>query len=293
MNQKAFAIFVGAIMVLSVFAGFVMLGGSPNSSVESPTAIETASLDEFGMSGRLVDWSFSSLEEMLEMCPENTVFAYWIDLKRSDNLTAIARDVLPPSYGLNYGDTLYPTKIAKLGAAQFNDTLVEFHWIPPFRVGYENLMIPYEGYLIIPGGLSGLHQYGTVIGRPTLFGPQESLKRILDVISGGLATDKLTLPFEEYADLQVAGLGSKASGSSLKLPLGGGYEEFYIGVNAAPEGYVLAAKYLLADSVVEKRLQDISEEHGLKVSKEPDLLVVSGTLGEKELKEVLGVLLAP
>ena len=126
MNQKAFAIFVGAIMIISAFAGFVLRGSNQNETivVSNPDSLQT-----FGVQGRLVDWNFEGLKDVLEMSPESTVMAYWINLTRSQNLTDSAKAALPQSFGLTYGTQLYPTKIERLAEIYFNNTWMEFHWI--------------------------------------------------------------------------------------------------------------------------------------------------------------------
>ncbi len=188
MNQKAFAILVGAVMVLSAFAGFVLRGSNQNENIVADSG--SSSLQTFGVQGMLVDWSFDSLEDVLEMSPESTVMAYWINTSASQNLTDATRNALPQSFGLNYGSQLYPTKIERLAAAYFNNTWIEFDWIKPFPVGYSGLVIPYENYMMIPAGAD----YVTVMGRPTLMGTQDAVKQTIDVIAGGLATDRFTLP---------------------------------------------------------------------------------------------------
>ena len=95
MNSKAFAIFVGAIMVLSAFAGFVLMGSDQS---EIPVAAaDSYSLENFKATGNLVDWDFEGIQDVLEMAPENTVMAYWVNLSAPANLTAAARAALPQS----------------------------------------------------------------------------------------------------------------------------------------------------------------------------------------------------
>lgn len=282
MNQKAFAIFVGAIMVFSAFAGMVMLGGDQS---QRPIPVGSDSLDTFGVQGRLVEWNFDGLEDTLEMAPESTVTAYWMNMSAAQNLTDAARTSLPPSLGLSYGDNLYQTKIEKLSAAYFNDTWAEFHWIRPFRVAYEGLVIPYEGFMMIPSTT----EYSAVLGKPTLFGPQKGLEGVLDVISGDLPTDKFTLPLGETADLQFATLGKGAAGADAS----GGYQEFYLGVSGAGDGYSLVAKYLQPDASTEQDAKEIADQYGLSVSSQGSLTEVFGTVTADKLQGVLTAFLKP
>lgn len=291
MNQKAFAIFVGAIMVFSAFAGMVMLGGDQS---QRPIPVGSDSLDTFGVQGRMVDWSFDSLEDALEMAPENTVMAYWIDEGASQNLTDAARASLPPSLGLNYGDSIYQTKIERLAVAYFNDTWAEFHWIRPFPVAYEGLVIPYEEFMMIPMS----SEYSAVMGKPTLFGPQKGLEGVIDVISGDLPTDKFTLPLGETADLQLAALGKGVQDADLAADLTGGYQEFYLGVSSSGEGdgysgYSIVAEYLKPDASTQQKVKEIADQYGLSASSQGTTTEVLGTVTADKLQGVLTALLKP
>ena len=236
MKSKAFAILVGAIMVLSGF-GYLTIGGNQNENVVVPSGND--SLQTFGVQGRLVEWDFEGLQDVLQMSPKSTVMAYWINLNASQNLTDAAIAALPQSLGMSYGDQIYGTKIETLAHVNFNDTWTEFHGIKPYLVGYNGLVIPYQDYMMIPAGTD----FAIVYGKPALFGTQDSVRQVLDVITGGLSAESFTLIGDEQADLQVAALGSGGSG----MPLSGGYKEFYLGVKVAksPEqGFDLFARYL-------------------------------------------------
>jgi len=285
MNQKAFAIFVGAIMVVSAFAGFVLRGSDQKDVI---VGTDATSLETFGVQGRLVDWSLDSLDDVLEMSPESTVIAYWINLTVSQNLTDAARAVLPQSIGLTYGSQLYPTDIEKLGEAYFNNTWIEFHWIKPFHVGYSGLVVPYENYMMIPAGAD----YVTVMGKPTLFGPQASMQQVIDVISGGLPTDSFTLPQGKAADLQVAALGKGANSS-----LSGGYKEFYLGVSKsaskAQGGFNLSAIYLQPDATSSQKAREIAGKYGLDYATQGSEVMIQGDVRIEDLQGVLKALLGP
>ena len=286
MNQKAFAIFVGAIMIVSAFAGFVLMGGNQSGTI---AVAGSPSVETFGVQGRVVDWSFDSLAETLEMSPESTVMAYWINLSASQNLTDAVRAILPQSFALSYGDQLYPTKIEKLGVAYFNKTWVEFHGIRPFPVSHSGLVIPYENYMMIPTS----SEYVAVMGKPTLFGLQESLKSVIDVISGGFPTDKFTLAKGEEADMQLAALGRGTAGSLLS----GGYKEFYLGLSSAKNignnSFNVTAKYLQPDSSADQKARTIASEYGLAYSNTGSLADVSGQVQANDLQGLLAAFLSP
>jgi hypothetical protein len=283
MNQKAFAIFVGAIMVFSAFAGMVMLGG--DQSQRPVTVVGSDSLDTFGVQGRMVEWNFDGLGDTLEMAPETTVMAYWMNMSAPKNLTDAARATLPQSLGLSYGSNIYPAEIERMAVAYFNDTWAEFHWVRPFRVAYDGLVIPYEGFMMIPSSTD----YSAIMGKPTLFGPQEGLEDVVDVITGGLPTDNFTLPQGEIADLQFAALGKGVAGADLP----GGYREFYLGVSNAGEGYSFTAKYLQPDASTIENAKEIADQNGLAVSSQGSITEVSGTVAADKLAAVLTAFLQP
>jgi hypothetical protein len=287
MNQKAFAILVGAVMVLSAFAGFVLRGSNQNEIVVAGT--DANSLQTFGVQGRLVDWSLDNLDDVLKMSPESTNMAYWINLTVSQNLTDATRAALPQSFGLSYGSQLYPNEIERLAAIYFNNTWIEFHWIKPFPVGYNGLVIPYMDYMMIPAGTD----YVTVMGRPTIFGTQDAVRQSIDVITGGLATDSFTLPIEEKADLQVAILGKGIK----SLPIANGYKEFYLGVSASKngnnDGFNLTAKYLQPDASTSQKAKEISVKNNLTYSASPNNAEVTGRVKTENLQGVLMAFLGP
>lgn len=284
---KAFAIFVGIVMVLSAFASFVLMGGDQTENVVVPSG--DGSLQTFGVQGRYVEWDFEGLADALQMSPESTVMAYWINLTASPNLTQAVAAALPQSMGLHYADQIHSNnKVEKLANAVFNGTWTEFHAVQPYPVGYDGLVIPYQDYMMIPAGTD----YSIVFGKPALFGPQDSVKQVLDVITGGLATQSFTLIGDDNADLQVAALGS--GGKS--MPLSGGYKEFYLGVNVAKSrtlGFNLSARYLQPDAAASSKIGEIATKNNLSYSTIGDEMDLSGLVAPENLQSVLMALLGP
>jgi hypothetical protein len=272
-------------MIISAFAGFVLRGSDQNENVV-PSGND--SLQTFGVQGRLVEWDFEGLKDVLQMSPESTVMAYWINLSASQNLTEAATAALPQSLGLSYGSQIYSTKIETLAHVNFNGTWTEFHEIRPYSVGYNGLVIPYQDYMMIPAGTD----YAVVYGKPSLFGTQDSVRRVIDVITGGLSAESFTLIGDEQADLQVAALGS--GGTS--MPLSGGYKEFYLGVKAAKsqdQGFSLLARYLQPQASVSSKAGEIAAKNNLSYSSKGSEIVISGPVARENLQNVLMALLGP
>ena len=272
-------------MVLSAFASFVMMGGNQNENVV-PSGND--SLQTFGVQGRLVEWDFEGLKDVLQMSPNSTVMAYWINLSASQNLTDAATAALPQSLGMRYGNQIYSTKIETLAHVDFNGTWTEFHEIMPYSVGYNGLVIPYQDYMLIPAGTD----FAIVYGKPSLFGTQDSVRQVIDVITGGLSAESFTLIGDEQADLQVAALGSGGSG----MPLSGGYKEFYLGVKVAksPEqGFDLFARYLQPQASVGSKVGEIATKNNLSYSTIGSEMKISGLVARENLQNVLMALLGP
>ena len=286
MNSKAFAIFVGAIMVLSAFAGFVLMGSDQS---EIPVAAaDSYSLENFKATGNLVDWDFEGIQDVLEMAPDNTVMAYWVNLSAPANLTAAARAALPQSMGFSYGSQMYGTRIERLGGIYFNGSWTEMHWIKPYQVGYSSLVIPYENYMMIPTG----NDYVTILGKPVLFGLQEPVQRVIDVITGGLSSDSFTLAGEQRADLQLAALGKGGK----EMPLSGAYDQFYLeisAVNGSEERYGMDARIKAPQGGAIQKLKDLASANNLSYSADSAGAKLSGSLGQGNLQSVLMALLRP
>ena len=286
MNSKAFAIFVGAIMVFSAFAGFVLLG--IDQSEIPVAAADSYSLENFKATGNLVDWDFEGLNNVLEMAPESTMMAYWVNLSAPANLTAAARAALPQSMGFSYGSQMYATRIEKLACIYFNNSWTEFHWIKPYQVGYSSLVIPYENYMMIPTG----NDYVTILGKPVLFGMQEPVEKVIDVITGGLSSGHFTLVGEEGADLQLAALGRGGA----EMPLSGAYDQFYLemsAINGSEERYSLDARLIAPQASAIQKLKAMASASNLSYSDDSAGARVSGDLGRDGLQAALIALLGP
>jgi hypothetical protein len=155
-------------------------------------------------------------------------------------------------------------------------------------VSYNSLVIPYQDYMMIPAGTD----YVTVLGKPALFGTQDSVRRVIDVITGGLSAQSFTLIDDEQADLQVAALGSGGMG----MPFSGGYKEFYLGVKVAKsqdQGFSLKARYLQPQASVGSKIGEIAAKNNLSYSTIGSDAEISGLVARENLKNVLMALLGP
>jgi hypothetical protein len=118
------------------------------------------------------------------------------------------------------------------------------------------------------------------------------VRRVIDVIAGGLSAESFTLIDDEQADLQVAALGS--GGAS--MPLSGGYKEFYLGVKVAKsqdQGFSLLARYLQPQASVGSKAGEIAAKNNLSYSTIGSEIVISGLVARENLQNVLMALLGP
>jgi hypothetical protein len=285
MNSKAFAIFVGAIMVVSAFAGFVLRGSDQDGTVAIASGSD--SLETFGVQGRLVDWNFEGLGDVLEISPENTVMAYWVNLTASQNLSSAASSALPEALGFRYGSQIYITPIERLANVYFNGTWTELHWVKPYATGYDGLVIPYDNYMMIPTGSN----YVRVFGQPALIGAQASVEQVLDVIEGGLAAEEqFTLVAGEQADLQVSALGSGGAA----MPLSGAYREIYLGASSAGDGgYYIKAELLQPQESAASKARGIASQYNLTFTQSAENAEASGQVSAENMQAVLMALLGP
>jgi hypothetical protein len=239
------------------------------------------------MQGRLVEWDFEGLSDVLEISPESTVMACWINMSASENLTDAARAAIPQSIGLNYPSQLYGTRIEKMARVDFNGTWAEYHWIRPYHMGYNSLVIPYQDYMMIP-----VEDYVTVLGKPVLFGPQDSVRSVIDVISGALPAEGFTFVSDEQADFSVAALGS----GGMSMPLSGGYKEFYLSVKAASnqdQSFDLSARCLQPLASVSSQVEQIAMKNNLSFSNQGTSMEITGAVARENLQSVLTALLGP
>jgi len=142
--------------------------------------------------------------------------------------------------------------------------------------------------MMIPTG----NDYVTVLGKPVLFGMQEPVERVVDVLTGGLSSGHFTLVDEERADLQLAALGKGGK----DMPLSGAYDQFYLeisAINGSEERYILDAQLKQPQSGAISKLKDIASANNLSYSGDSAGAGVSGALGRESLQGTLMALMGP
>ena len=275
--------------------GAIIAGSSVSLNFESvDDDLGAWNQSDFGVGGRLINQYFESVCDVFKMYPENLVFAFWIDMTASKDLTEAAALSLPPTVGLTYRDqvNIYPSPIDRVSWGLFGDEIAEFHWTKPALIGAQGLAVLYNGYQLAPVGTT---EIVTVLGTPVLFGTEPTVKSVLDVLSGeALTTGKFVLPYDEVADLQISALGRDAiDNPSFMPPLGGEYLESYLGVSTSDGGFSLTVKYLALRGESERRVEDLATGLGLGTRREGRIVTFSGSIENERLAETLGAFIAP
>jgi hypothetical protein len=177
MNQKYGAIFLAAIMVMSIFSYFVAsFIGDSNDVEDTVTDVQDAPGFEV-IDGTHFSADLNSISDGLAITPEGVTNIAYVDYARVYNTPL---QVFAPNITDLY--SVYNTLIVKRYSASNSDEFAfEAHVLNPETVGFEYMVADsYNGYEILSRG-GDLYN---VIGTPTLLGSASSLTKVIDVSSG-------------------------------------------------------------------------------------------------------------
>ncbi|SFM23458.1 hypothetical protein [Methanolobus profundi] len=175
MNQKYAALFLAALMVMSVFSYFVASFVGDSDTDEELADIADAPGFEV-IDGTHFDAEIDSVSDGLAFTPEGVSNAIYVDYSRTYGT---------PLQDYNVSDlyAYYNTMMIRRFSA-YNITSnfgFEAHVLNPETVGFNYAVTDtYNGYSILSRG-SGIFN---VIGTPTLLGDQATLEKVIDVRSG-------------------------------------------------------------------------------------------------------------
>lgn len=177
MNQKIIAIFLAAIMLMSLLPLF--LNPAPQQS-STDTAINYDDAPGFdSISGAHVNHKFDSIADGLDMTPKGATSAQYIDVSKITGtpLEAGAANAIQP-------DSTYNAKLTKTFFVDYSNdaSWMELHTISPEVVAFSYWMSPtsYNGYQLLIRE-NGIYN---AIGTPMIFGPQDKVEGTIDVLSG-------------------------------------------------------------------------------------------------------------
>ncbi|MEZ5333970.1 MAG: hypothetical protein R2741_01350 [Methanolobus sp.] len=192
MNQKYAAIFLAAIMVMSVFSYFVASFLGDSGSDEETTGLEDAPGFEI-IGGTHFSAEMNSVSDGLAFSPDGMEYAIYEDYSRTYGT---------PLQSYNVSDLyLYYNTMTVKEFSAYNVTGnygFEAHLLNPEVVNF-NYTIPdsYNGYSLLSRG-SGIY---SVIGSPSLISDRNTIEDVIDVSSGASpASDDFT-EILSYVDL--------------------------------------------------------------------------------------------
>jgi hypothetical protein len=199
-GAKIMAGFLALIMLLSIFPYFFS-GDSQNTQQDVQNNqfddYNDIQNDNFNVGGQLIDHSFNSIADALQMSPPDTYSAYYIDVEYMNSTTGeFWNEYLNPNITTveqirkSEVDNLYRSQTQSIStrqmcfAEQANDNFLLLSTMTPKRVffNYNTAITSYDGrhqVLIRETGATN------VMGEPTLFTPSRNLaESILSIIDG-------------------------------------------------------------------------------------------------------------
>jgi hypothetical protein len=174
MNTKYVAIFLAVIMVMSIMP-FFFSGDSNGETVDNSVA-DAAGFES--IPGEHVDHELNSLADGLAVTPEGVVFAEYVDI---DSIRDTPLFLMMGN--MSQLDSVYGVPVTKLYSAEYaNQHSFNMHVINPEVIAFPYYLSEeaYNGYYFASRGTD----LSNVIGNPMLFGQQDRLEDVLDVMEG-------------------------------------------------------------------------------------------------------------
>ncbi len=182
-NQKYLAIFLAATMVLSACAVLIESLDDDSDNIKSNTsnseAVDNSTISFSQVPGKQVYHKFNSIADGLNMSPEGTISASYVDLQRTTGtpLESIFGNVTSMK-------SIYNADVTKRYSASYPDgSGFELHQIPEQKILVPWGAAPYDGYNLL-ARTNNTYDIWNVVGSPVIFGPRESAEKVIDVLEG-------------------------------------------------------------------------------------------------------------
>ncbi len=235
MNQKYIAIFLAAIMVMSLLSFFVgSMMGNGNEAVSGEQQI--AGFDS--IPGDHVDHELNSITDGLEMSPAGLTSAQFLNLQVINGTPMVL--LVGNTSSL---DGIYGSKVEQMYSAEYGyeGAWFNLHRISPPIVAFQYYLYPdaYNGYYLLSRG----NNMYNVVGTPMLLGERTSLEGVLDVLSGNEAPsddfDRLIPHMNTDAQIQRVVKLTESTADEYYLDLrqldNGQYERTVVYLNASDD----------------------------------------------------------
>lgn len=179
-NQKYLAIFLAVTMFLSAF--LILFTGSSKvdseDNISTPTAENNSSTISFSkIPGKQVHHQFNSIADGLNMSPVGVTGAVYVDLKKAEGTPMEQMVGNPKTMRFFYG-----ADVTKLYRANYPDGReFELHSVPEQKILTSFMPAPYKDYYLLARANSTYDMWN-VVGSPVLFGPRETVERVINVL---------------------------------------------------------------------------------------------------------------
>ncbi|WP_406657035.1 hypothetical protein V7O62_00390 [Methanolobus sp. ZRKC2] len=180
MNQKYVAIFLAAIMLMSIAPFFFSGPLNNNQDENSDLQDELENAPGFEtIPGTKMEHEINSIQDGLEITPEGAAVVSYVDYSR---VYGTPLEMMAPNITELF--SVYNSLIVKRYSA-YNlegDFAFEAHTINPEVINFEYMTVddPYNGYYMLSRG----GELYNVVGTPMLLGSKDSLEDVIDVSSG-------------------------------------------------------------------------------------------------------------
>jgi hypothetical protein len=197
MNQKAIAIFLAIIMLMSILPIFFS-GSSKNGSTEN-TLVPLNAPGFDTIAGTHVSHEFNSIADGLSIAPPGVSSAQYLDISRINGTP-----LEPAIANARQSDELYNSRIMKTFYADYSydQSWFELHTISPEIIAFDYWVspTPYNGYQFLVR-TTDEYSLSNVVGTPMIFGPQKKVENVIDVLSGSAEKSSDFDRILSYADM--------------------------------------------------------------------------------------------
>jgi hypothetical protein len=225
MKQKAIAIFLAIIMLMSILPIFFS-GSSKNGSTEdTPVPLNAPGFDT--IAGTHVSHELNSIADGLSIAPPGVSSAQYLDISRINGTP-----LEPAIANARQSDDLYNSRIMKTFYAEYTteQSWFELHTISPEIIAFDYWIspTPYNGYQFLVR-TTDEYSLSNVVGTPMIFGPQKKIEKVIDVLSGSAEKSSDFELILNYADMN-------AEFQRVTLVEEGFADQFYLDLKKLPDG---------------------------------------------------------
>lgn len=225
MKQKAIAIFLAVIMLMSILP--IFFSGSSKYSGDDESSVQLNAPGFDTIAGTHVSHELNSIADGLSIAPPGVSSAHYIDVSRINGtlLESLLISAMP-------SDEIYNSRIVNSFYAEYDseESWFELDTISPEIIAFDYWISPtsYNGYQFLVRTTDN-YSIGNVIGTPMILGPQNKVENVIDVMSGSAENsgdfDHILSYVEMGAEFQ-----------RVDAPIDDFADQFYVDLKKLPDG---------------------------------------------------------